>query len=147
MKTIINAVLCSLLAFFVPIQGVLLLVGMSILADTIIGIYASKKAGREIISKRLGWGIISKMFAYEAAILMIYAIEILLLEDITALVLDIHLIVTKVAALTLVSIEAFSIDESWRSFNNGKGIAFYFGRLIKLGKSVKEHLPSGENKL
>ena len=69
MKTIINAVLCSLLAFFVPIQGVLLLVGMSILADTIIGIYASKKAGRTITSKRLGWGIISKMFAYEVAIL------------------------------------------------------------------------------
>jgi len=78
---------------------------------------------------------------------MIYGIEILLLEDIMAMFLDIHLIVTKGTALTLISIEVYSIDESWRSFNNGKGIAFYFGRLIKLGKSVKEHLPSGENKL
>lgn len=144
MKAIINAVLCSLLAFFVPIQGVLLLVGMAILADTIMGLYVAKKCKDKITSQRLGWGIVGKMFAYELAILMIYAIEILLLEDITSMILDIHLIVTKIAALTLVSIEAFSIDESWRKINNGKGVAFYFSRLIKLGKTVKDAVPTRE---
>jgi len=44
MKTIINGIIISLVAFFVPIKGVLLFVGMSILADTIIGIYASQKS-------------------------------------------------------------------------------------------------------
>jgi len=145
MKTIINGIICSLVAFFVPIQGVLLLVGMSILADTIMGLYVAKKSKDKITSKRLGWGIIGKMFAYELTILMIYAIEILLLKDITAMILDIHLIVTKIAALTLVSIEAFSIDESWRKINDNKGVAFYFSRLIKLGKTIKEAVPKRED--
>jgi len=141
MKTIINAFLCSLLAFFVPIQGVLLLVGASILADTIMGLYVAKKSKEKITSQRLGWGVIGKMFAYELTILMIYAIEVILLEDITSMILDIHLIVTKVTALTLVSMEAFSIDESWRKINNNKGVGFYFSRLIKLGKTVKDAVP------
>jgi len=61
------------------------------------------------------------------------------------MILDIHLIVTKIAALTLVSIEAFSIDESWRKINDNKGVAFYFSRLIKLGKTIKEAVPKRED--
>ena len=144
MKSIINALLCSLVAFFVPIQGVLLLVGMSIAADTVMGLVVDRKCKHKITSRRLSYGIVGKMFAYEAAILLIYAIEVLLLDDITSLFLDINLIVTKIAALTLVSIEAFSIDESWRKINDNKGIAFYFNRLIKLGKQVKESIPDVE---
>jgi hypothetical protein len=137
MKSAINAFLVSLVAFFVPIQGVLLLVGFSILLDTVFGVYSSRKQGKKITSKILSWGIVSKMISYEAVILLIYAIEVLLLNDIIKSVVSVELIVTKLAALTLVSIEAFSIDESVRAFNNDKGVAFYFGRLIKLGKSVK----------
>lgn len=141
MKTIINSILVSLMAFFLPIQGILILVGFAIAMDTIIGLWAAYKMKEKITSKRLGWGVIGKMCAYEFAILLIYGIETLLLADLTAMVLDIHLIITKITALTLISIEAYSIDESWRKFNNGKGIAFYFGRLIKLGKTVQSHIP------
>ena len=137
MKTIINSLFISLCAFFLPIQGVLLLVGFAIFLDTIFGLYAARKLKKPITSKRLGWGLISKMIAYEMSILLIYAVEILLLDEIVSSVVDIHLIVTKLAALTLVSIEAFSIDESVRSWNDGKGVAFYFQRLIKLGKGVQ----------
>jgi hypothetical protein len=47
-------------------------------------------------------------------------------------------VATKISAIVLISIEAYSIDENIRSFNKGKGVGFYFTRLIKLGKSVKE---------
>jgi len=137
MKILINAILVSLCAFFLPIQGVLLLVGFSILLDTLFGVYSSKKQGKKITSKILSWGIVTKMIGYEFAILLIYAVEVLLLDELLHGIVDIHLIVTKLSALTLVSIEVFSIDESIRKFNNDKGIAFYFKRLIKLGTKAQ----------
>jgi len=138
MKTTLNAILCSLVAFFVPIQGVLLLVGFAIFLDTFFGIYAAYKRGEKIRSKIMGWGFVSKQVAYCFVILFVYALEILLLEDILHHILSIHLVATKISAIVLISIEAYSIDENIRSFNNGKGAGFYFTRLINLGKSVKK---------
>jgi len=52
------------LAFFMPITGMVLAVGFAIFLDTITGIWKSRKNGVPIRSRRLS-AVISKMFLYQ----------------------------------------------------------------------------------
>ena len=47
------------LAFFLPISGILLMIGVLIVIDTVAGIWKAKKIGEKITSRRLS-AIISK---------------------------------------------------------------------------------------
>ena len=47
------------LAFFLPISGILLMIGVLIVIDTVTGIWKAKKIGEKITSRRLS-AIISK---------------------------------------------------------------------------------------
>jgi len=137
MKTIGTSLLLSLVAFFAPISSLLVLVGMAIVSDTIVGLYSSYKTKTPILSRKLA-RIVSKMFVYQGVVLLFFAMDKLIINELTTIAISVQFITTKIVSLMLVSIECYSIDEKIRNFNNGKGIQFYFIRVLKLTKTLKK---------
>ena len=99
-------------AFFLPISGILFLIGFAIFIDTLTGIWKSKKLGIPITSRKLS-SIISKLFLYELAVIGFYLIDYWILNDIIMTFFSVPLMLTKILALTLVSIEVMSINENY----------------------------------
>jgi hypothetical protein len=101
-------------AFFLPISGILFLIGFAIFVDTLTGIWKSKKLKIPITSRKLS-AIISKLFLYELAVIGFYLIDYWILNDIILTFFSVKLMLTKILALTLVSIEVMSINENYIS--------------------------------
>ena len=99
-------------AFFLPISGILFLIGLAIFIDTLTGIWKSKKLNIPITSRKLS-AIISKLFLYELAVIGFYLIDYWILNDIIMTFFSVPLMLTKILALTLVSIEVMSINENY----------------------------------
>ena len=97
--------------FFMPISGILFLIGFAIVIDTITGIWKSKKLKIPITSRKLS-AIISKLMLYEVAVILFYLIDRFILNDIILVFFSIPLMLTKILALVLVSIETLSISEN-----------------------------------
>ncbi len=103
-----------ILSFFLPIVGILILIAASVILDTITGIWKSKKLKQPITSRRLS-AIISKILLYEATVMLFYAMDKFLLNDIVSSFFSIDLLTTKILALTMVSIEVISINENYKA--------------------------------
>ena len=101
------------LAFFLPISGILLMIGVLIIFDTVAGIWKAKKLGEKITSRRLS-AIISKLALYELTVIMFFLIDRFILNDILLTFFSVPFMLTKVVALVLSSIEVMSINESWK---------------------------------
>lgn len=101
-------------AFFMPICGILILIGFAVLMDTITGIWKAKKTKTKVTSRRLS-AIISKILLYEATVMLFYAMDYFLLNDIVISFFSIDLLTTKILALVLVSIEVISINENYKA--------------------------------
>ena len=103
-----------ILSFFLPIVGILILIAASVILDTITGIWKAEKLKQPITSRRLS-AIISKILLYEATVMLFYAMDYFLLNDIVISFFSIELLTTKVLALVLVSIEVISINENYKA--------------------------------
>ena len=103
-----------ILSFFLPIVGILILIAASVILDTITGIWKAKKLKQPITSRRLS-AIISKILLYEATVMLFYAMDYFLLNDIVISFFSIELLTTKILALTMVSIEVISINENYKA--------------------------------
>jgi len=103
-----------ILSFFLPIVGILILIAASVILDTITGIWKAKKLKQPITSRRLS-AIISKILLYEATVMLFYAMDKFLLNDIVLSFFSIELLTTKILALTMVSIEVISINENYKA--------------------------------
>jgi len=103
-------------SFFLPIVGILILIGVSVIVDTITGIWKSYKLKTKVTSRRLS-AIISKILLYEVTIMLFYLIDFYLVNDIVLVFFSVELLVTKILALVLVSIEVISINENIKSVN------------------------------
>jgi len=100
--------------FFLPITGILFLIGFAILVDTITGIWKAKKLGIPITSRKLS-AIISKLMLYEVAVILFYLIDSFILNDIILTFFSVPLMLTKILSLVLVSIEVMSISENYKA--------------------------------
>ena len=100
--------------FFLPITGILFLIGFAIVIDTVTGIWKSKKLGVPITSRKLS-AIISKLMLYEVAVILFYLIDRFILNDIILTFFSVPLMLTKILALVLVSIETISISENYKA--------------------------------
>ena len=100
--------------FFLPITGILFLIGFAIVIDTITGIWKSKKLNIPITSRRLS-AIISKLMLYEIAVILFYLIDRFILNDIILTFFSVPLMLTKILSLVLVSIEVISISENYKA--------------------------------
>ena len=131
------ALLGTIMTFFMPIWGLLFLIGFAIILDTITGIWKAKKTKVPITSRALS-GIISKMFLYEITVILFYLIDYFILNDIIVKFFTVPLMLTKVMALILVSIEVISINENYKAV---QGIDLWQSakRLMSRAKEIKQN--------
>jgi len=132
----VQRIVSIILAFLVPITGILFTVIVCIVADTIMGIWRSKKLKEKITSHKLS-RVISKMFLYNGTIILFYIIDFYIFNEIMITFFSVPLLMTKVVALTLASIEIYSIDENWRDVK-GKGLFDAFKSLVLRVKNIKD---------
>ena len=78
----INYIFASFILFFVPIYGLLISVGASIILDTVTGVYKSIRleGWRSIRSRKLS-NVISKMALYEVCIILLFVIDKYVLNE------------------------------------------------------------------
>ena len=131
-------IVLALIAFLAPIQGILITVGVLILADTILGVWKARKLKEKISSRKLSQ-IISKMFLYEGTIVLFFMIDKFMLGDILQQFFAVEYLLTKVVALVLASIEVFSMDENYRAVRT-YGLWHAFKKLVGRAKDVKDEL-------
>ena len=113
-KLNLSKLMAIIFSFFLPIVGILILIGAAVLLDTISGIYKSRKLKQPITSRKLS-AIMSKILLYEATVILFYLIDYFLVNEIVYSFFSIEMLVTKVLALTLVSIEVVSINENYKA--------------------------------
>jgi hypothetical protein len=101
------------LAFFIPISGILIMIGVLIVIDTITGIWKANKLEEKITSRKLS-SIISKLALYEITVIMFFLIDQFILNDIILTFFSVPFMLTKVVALVLSSIEVMSINENYK---------------------------------
>lgn len=131
-------ILMIISAFLAPIFGILITVGIAIFADTVIGVWKAKKLKEKITSRKLSQ-IISKMFLYNATVILFFLIDWYILNAIILAFFSVPLLLTKVVALTLISIEIYSIDENWKAVK-GNGLWYHFKRLTSRAKDIKDEI-------
>jgi hypothetical protein len=100
-------------AFFLPISGILLMIGVLISIDTMTGIWKANKLKEKITSRKLS-SIISKLALYEVTVIMFFLIDQFILNDIILTFFSVPFMLTKVVALVLASIEVMSINENYK---------------------------------
>ena len=100
-------------AFFLPISGILLMIGALIAIDTFTGIWKANKLKEKISSRKLS-AIISKLALYEVTVIMFFLIDQFILNDIILTFFSVPFMLTKVVALVLASIEVMSINENYK---------------------------------
>ena len=125
-------------SFFLPISGILFLIGFAIFVDTLTGIWKSKKLGIPITSRKLS-AIVSKLFLYEVAVIGFYLIDYYILNDIILTFFSVPLMLTKILSLVLCSIEVISISENYKAV---KGIDIWsaFKNLLQRSKEIKNDI-------
>jgi hypothetical protein len=100
-------------AFFLPISGILIMIGVLIAIDTFTGIWKANKLKEKITSRKLS-SIISKLALYEITVIMFFLIDQFILNEIILTFFSVPFMLTKVVALVLASIEVMSINESYK---------------------------------
>ena len=101
------------LAFFIPISGILIMIGVLIIIDTFTGIWKANKLEDKITSRKLS-AIISKLALYEVTVIMFFLIDRFILNDIILTFFSVPFMLTKIVALVLSSIEVMSINENYK---------------------------------
>ena len=104
-------------SFFLPISGILILIGVSVILDTITGVWKSYKLKTKVTSRKLS-AVISKILLYEVTVMLFYLIDYYILNDIVLTFFSVSLLITKILALVLVSIEVISINENYKAVKN-----------------------------
>lgn len=110
----------SLLAFLTPIHYTLLAVGMFIMLDTFIGIWKAKKCRTKVSSRKLS-RVIRKMLVYQLTIITFYVLDYAIINELVIVSLNVDFALTKLIGVVLISIELYSIDESFEQAT-GKGL-------------------------
>jgi hypothetical protein len=126
------------LAFFLPISGILIMIGVLICIDTFTGIWKANKLKEKITSRKLS-SIISKLALYEITVIMFFLIDKFILNDIILTFFSVPLMLTKIVALVLASIEVMSINENYKVV---KGIDLWQSMklLFARAKDIKDDL-------
>ena len=132
--------LATVCTFLMPISGLLFLVGFVIILDTVTGIWKSYKNNVKITSRGLS-AIISKMLLYEVTVVLFYMIDTFILNAIMLKFFSVPLLLTKVLALILISIELMSINENViavKGLNIWQAMKNLFSRAKDIKKEVDE---------
>jgi hypothetical protein len=139
-RTSFLKILAILWTFFLPISGLFLLVGFCIALDTISGIWKSRKLKIKITSRKLS-SIISKMMLYQITLILFYLIDNFILNQIMLKFFSVPLMLTKIVALILISIELMSLNENIiavKNFSLWDGMKSLFARAKEIKTNLNE---------
>ena len=139
MKIYFSSILYSILLFFAPIKGIILVVALSTIIDTGFGIWKAKNLGEKLSSKAFRSGLVPKLLSYVGSVMMIYGSDVFIINSLVSNVVDVDFMATKVIALTLIINEAKSIDESFEAVKGYSMIAKML-EIINNLKKVKKQL-------
>lgn len=137
--TYLEALMAVLIVFFAPITGMIVLVALSTILDSCFGIWRATKLKEGVTSKKFRFGFVPKLFSYVGAVMLVYASDAFILNDLTKMVVSVEFMSTKVIALTLLSIEVKSIDESFKSVYGWSFLKKFTGLIIK-AKDIKKKI-------
>ena len=101
-KILVPLALASL-AFLAPIHTLLIVVGVLIIGDMILGVWAAVKRGEAIRSARLR-DTVSKMFIYHLVLVLGYLVETVLIDELVPIV--------KISAAAIGFVEIKSVFEN-----------------------------------
>lgn len=138
MKTYLAYIFTTLLLFFAPIQGLLISVGTAIALDTIFGIAKAIKLKDKITSRKLS-NIVSKFVLYQAAVLLIFTIDVFLLGEFFKIWFSIPFFFTKIVTIILIFIEAVSIKENFEEAFN-VNVFRMLKKFLKRSVEIKEDI-------
>jgi len=129
-------------AFFLPISGILIMIGVLIIIDTFTGIKKAYKLKEKITSRKLS-SIISKLALYEVTVIMFFLIDQFILNDIMLNFFSVPFMLTKVVALVLASVEVISINEnikviSTRNLDLWQSMKLLFARAKDINDDIKK---------
>tara|TARA_R100000329_G_scaffold80539_2_gene68881 strand:+ start:2354 stop:2788 length:435 start_codon:yes stop_codon:yes gene_type:complete len=111
----------TILVFFAPIKPIIMLIGISTILDTVAGIWRAKKLKENVSSRKARKGLVPKLVSYIVAILLVYATDFFIINEMVSNFISIEYLATKLIALALISVEVKSIDESFKAV---KGCSF-----------------------
>ena len=139
MKIYFSSILYSILLFFAPIKGIIILVAAFSCLDTLFGIWKAKKIGEKISSKAFRTGFVPKVLSYIGVVMAVYGSDVLIINSLIYKIVDVEFMATKIIALTLLINEAKSMDESWEAV---KGYSFIDKTIEHINnlKKVKKQL-------
>ena len=139
MKIYLSSVLFSLVLFFAPIKGIILIVALSTIIDTCFGVWKAKSLKEPITSKMFRNGLVPKLLSYIAVVMLVFSSDVFIINGLTLSVVSVEFISTKVIALVLLSVEVKSMDESWIKVKGYSFIDKIKTIIVKL-KDVKKEL-------
>lgn len=114
MKNLQDGILSMLIVawtWLAPIQGILISIGLLILADTVLGLWKSKKLKTKITSRGLS-SIISKLLLYQTAIITIWMIDKHIIGSVIGIFTEIPFFLTKTVAACISLVELYSMKEN-----------------------------------
>ena len=139
MKIWLSSIFYSLLLFFAPIKGIIVIVALSTMIDTGFGVWKAKKLGEKLSSKAFRSGLVPKLLSYVGTAMMVYGSDVFIINSLVCNIVDVEFMATKVIALTLIINEAKSIDESFEAVKGYSLIAKLL-EIINNLKDVKKQL-------
>tara|TARA_R110000823_G_scaffold299342_1_gene420063 strand:+ start:204 stop:638 length:435 start_codon:yes stop_codon:yes gene_type:complete len=139
LQSYIETLIAVLIVFFAPITGMIILVALSTLIDTGFGIWKVQKLDEKISSKKFRFGLVPKLISYVIAVMLVYASDYFILNELTKILVSVEFLSTKVIALTLISIEVKSMDESFEAVRGWSFLKKFTGLIMK-AKNIKKQI-------
>tara|TARA_B110000503_G_C7086607_1_gene387581 strand:+ start:371 stop:805 length:435 start_codon:yes stop_codon:yes gene_type:complete len=139
LQAYIETLIAVLIVFFAPITGMIILVALSTLIDTGFGIWKVQKLDEKISSKKFRFGLVPKLISYVIAVMLVYASDYFILNELTKILVSVEFLSTKVIALTLISIEVKSMDESFEAVRGWSFLKKFTGLIMK-AKNIKKQI-------
>ena len=116
-----------------------MLVALSTIIDTIVGLWKAAKLKEKITSKKARFGFVPKLISYVAAIMLVYMSDYFIISELLSTVISIEFFATKVIALALISVEVKSIDESFKAVKGCSFLEKITGLILKM-KDIKKNI-------
>jgi hypothetical protein len=143
MKLTVKAIVWPIITFFAPVKGIVLLMLLLILTDTLTGVWKSKKLGVPITSRGLS-ALVSKIFLYCGSVLLVFSVDEVLLNELMLQFFSVEYLVTKVISMIFAFVELISINENWKAV---KGFDLWSRAkdLTKRAKIIKREIDDFKN--
>ena len=147
MKTYFIGILISIITFFTPITGFLVLMGVMVSADTLFAMYVAYKMGdgmKSLTSSKF-FNIAPKLFFYLGTIMIAFMVDYFIFG--TDYLFGIKMLGTKVISFAFISNEIKSINETYvKRFNKSiyDTLKEYYAVVKDLKKDIQELINNKE---